>query len=60
MVFAERGKQEHPEKNLGAKERTNKKFQATHDVYAEFVPRLHWLEASAGATLALSLGTISS
>ena len=60
IVFEERGKQEHPEKNLLEQRREPTKFQATYGVYAEFDPGLHWWEASAGATLALPLVTITS
>ena len=60
MAFEERGKQEHSEKNLLEQRREPAKFQATYDVYGGFDPGLHWWKASAGATLALPLVTITS
>ena len=60
MVFEERGKQEHPEKNLLEQRREPTKFQATYGVDAGFDPGLHWWEESAGASLALPLVTITS
>ena len=53
MVFEERGKQEHPEKNLLEQRREPTKFQATYGVDTGFDPGLHWWEESAGPNLAL-------
>ena len=60
MVFEDREKQEHPEKNLLEQKREPTKFQATYGVDAMFDPGVLWWEASGGATLALSLVTITS
>ena len=59
MVFEERGKQEHPEKNLLEQRTEPTKFQATYGVDAAFDPGLHWWKASAGATLALTLTLVT-
>ena len=60
MAFEERGKQEHPEKNLLEQSREPTKISSHFWRLQRFDPRLHWWMASAGATLALPLVTITS
>ena len=50
LSFEERGKLEYPEKNLGAKERTNHKLTPHVASTPGFEPGPHWWEATALTT----------
>jgi len=50
LVFEERGKPEYPEKNLGARARTNNKLNPHLTPSPGLEPGPHWWEASALTT----------